>query len=90
MINTVFTIASYTYGPLLGLFSFGLFTKYPVKDKFVPVVAILSPIMVYLINNISIQWFGFYFGYTILLLNGMITFIGLWMIRKKDLPTCQV
>ncbi len=90
VINTVFTIASYTYGPLLGLFSFGLFTKYPVKDKFVPVVAILSPVMAYLINNISIQWFGFYFGYTILLLNGMITFIGLWMIRKKGLPTCQV
>jgi len=90
VINTVFTIASYTYGPLLGLFSFGLFTKYPVKDKFVPIVAILSPAMAYLINNISIQWFGFYFGYTILLLNGMITFIGLWMIRKKGLSTCQV
>lgn len=90
VINTVFTIASYTYGPLLGLFSFGLFTKYPVKDKFVPVVAILSPVMAYLINNISIQWFGFHLGYTVLLLNGMITFIGLWMIRKKALPTSQV
>lgn len=84
VINTVFTIASYTYGPLLGLFSFGLFTKFRVKDKFVPLIAILSPVLAYLLNVLSIKWFGFHFGYTILLFNGIITFIGLWIIRRND------
>ncbi|MEN8123720.1 MAG: sodium:solute symporter [Bacteroidota bacterium] len=84
VINTVFTIASYTYGPLLGLFSFGLFTKFNIRDKLVPVIAIMSPIIAYYVNIISIKWFGFHFGYTILLFNGMITFIGLWIIRKRN------
>jgi len=84
VINTVFTIASYTYGPLLGLFSFGLFTRYKVKDKWVPFIAVLSPVLAYLLNIFSIKWLSFHFGYTILLLNGMITFLGLWMIRKKE------
>ncbi len=83
VINTVFTVASYTYGPLLGLFSFGLFTKYQIKDKWVPVIAVLSPVLAYLFNLLSIKWFGFHFGYTILLFNGIITFLGLLLIRKK-------
>ncbi len=83
VINTVFTVASYTYGPLLGLFSFGLFTKYKIKDKWVPVIAVLSPVMAYLFNLLSMKWFGFHFGYTILLLNGIITFLGLLLIRKR-------
>ncbi len=81
VINTVFTIASYTYGPLLGLYAFGLFTRYRIRDRWVPVVVILSPAMTYLLNIFAIKWFGFYFGYTLLLFNGMITFAGLWMIR---------
>ncbi len=83
VINTVFTVASYTYGPLLGLFSFGLFTKYQIKDKWVPVIAVLSPVLAYLFNLLSIKWFGFHFGYTILLFNGIITFLGLLLIRKN-------
>ncbi len=83
VINMVFTVASYTYGPLLGLFSFGLFTKYQIKDKWVPVIAVLSPVLAYLFNLLSIKWFGFHFGYTILLFNGIITFLGLLLIRKK-------
>ena len=81
VINTVFTIAGYTYGPLLGLYSFGLFTKYKVKDRWVPVVAILSPLMAWLLNLLMIKLFGFYLGYTLLFFNGLITFAGLWMIR---------
>lgn len=83
VINTVFTVASYTYGPLLGLFSFGLFTRYKVNDKMVPVIAVVSPVIAYLLNFLSIKWFGFHFGYTILLFNGVITFFGLWLIRKS-------
>ena len=82
VINTVFTIAGYTYGPLLGLFTFGLFTKYSVRDKWVPIVAILAPIMSYLLSILSIKWFGFHLGYTLFLFNGMLTFIGLWIIRR--------
>ena len=81
VINTVFTIAGYTYGPLLGLYSFGLFTKYKVKDRWVPVVAILSPLMAWLLNLLMIKLFGFYLGYTLLFFNGLITFGGLWLIR---------
>ncbi len=84
VINTVFTIAGYTYGPLLGLFAFGLFTKYKVKDKWVPVVAILSPLMAWLLNLLMIKLFGFYLGYTLLFFNGLITFGGLWLIRIPD------
>ncbi|MEN8247923.1 MAG: sodium:solute symporter [Bacteroidota bacterium] len=84
VINTVFTIAGYTYGPLLGLYAFGLFTKYRVKDKLVPVVALLSPLFAYLTNTLSIELWGFYFGYTILLINGIITFCGLWIIKYRS------
>ncbi len=84
VINTVFTIAGYTYGPLLGLYSFGLFTRYRLRDKWVPVVAILSPLMAWLLNLLTIKWFGFYLGYTLLLFNGIITFAGLWMIRTRE------
>ena len=84
VINTVFTIAGYTYGPLLGLFMFGLFTKYRVRDKWVPIVAILAPLMSYLLNILIIKWFGFYLGYTLLLFNGILTFIGLWIIRNPQ------
>ena len=83
VINTVFTIAGYTYGPLLGLFAFGLFTKYKIKDKLVPVIALAAPIMSYLLNIFCIKWFDFYLGYTLLLFNGIFTFVGLWLIRER-------
>jgi SSS family transporter len=89
VINSVFTAAGYTYGPLLGLFSFGLFTKRPLTDKYVPVVCVLSPLLSYLINisSESLLW-GYKFGFEILLLNGLLTFLGLWAIssRKVDVP----
>ena len=84
VINTVFTIAGYTYGPLLGLYAFGLFTRFRVKDRWVPVVAILSPLMAWLLNLLMIKLFGFYLGYTLLFFNGLITFGGLWMIRTSE------
>jgi Na+/proline symporter len=77
VIAKVFVFAGYTYGPLLGLYAFGLFTKWQVMDKWVPVIAILSPIATYLISVNSIKWFGFEFGFFVLILNGLLSFLGL-------------
>lgn len=84
VINAVFTMAGYTYGPLLGMYSFGLFTKYQIKDKLMPIIAILSPILCYIISSYSEEMFnGYKFGFELLILNGLLTFIGLLIIKKK-------
>jgi Na+/proline symporter len=81
VINAIYQIAGYTYGPLLGLFAFGLFTKMAVKDRFIPVVAILSPILSYLLNT-----YVFDFGFAILIVNGALCFLGLWIIKSPSIP----
>jgi SSS family solute:Na+ symporter len=84
VISAIFTVAGYTYGPLLGLYSFGLFTKLGVRDKLVPVVAILSPVICYILSRYSQQLFnGYRFGFELLVMNGLITFIGLLLTSKK-------
>ena len=84
VVTAVFKVAGYTYGPLLGLFSFGILTKMKVNDQFVPYLGLLSPILTYIININSEAWLGGYkFGYELLLLNGLIMFIGLFLLRKK-------
>ncbi len=83
VINKLFQFAGYTYGPLLGLYAFGLFTKWKVKDKLVPVIAIAAPILSYIISINSLVWFGFEFGFFILILNGLLTFLGLILVRRK-------
>ncbi|MGY5847443.1 sodium:solute symporter [Salegentibacter sp. HM20] len=83
VINKLFEFAGYTYGPLLGLYSFGLFSKWQIKDKWVPLIAILSPVMSYLISTNSLEWFGFEFGFFILILNGFLTYLGLILIRRQ-------
>ena len=87
LIKTLFDIAGYTYGPLLGLFVFGLFVKNrQPNDKIVPFIAILSPILSYLINIYSEELlFGYKFGFEIMILNGLITFIGLLIFNKKEI-----
>lgn len=90
VIDAVLTIAGYTYGPLLGLFSFGVFTKLQIRDRFVPLVSILAPVISYIISLNSAEWFGGYkFGLEILLLNGIIMFLGLLIIsdRKQTAAT---
>ncbi|MEE2931159.1 MAG: sodium:solute symporter [Bacteroidota bacterium] len=77
VIKSLFTVAGYTYGPLLGMFSFGLFTKWQIKDRWVPIVAILSPVICYIIQ-LYIP-----FGFELLIINGMITFFGLYLLRIK-------
>lgn len=89
LIDKVFEIAGYTYGPLLGLYSFGLFVKNRVpNDKLVPYIAIISPILSYLLNIYSKQLFnGYQFGFEILIVNGLITFIALFAVSKRQVLT---
>ncbi len=84
IISSIFKFAGYTYGPLLGLFTFGLFTKYKIKDKLVPIIVIISPILTYLISILpeKMGW-KYQFSFELLLINAGLTFLGLWMIRKK-------
>lgn len=85
VIDAVLTIAGYTYGPLLGLFSFGLFSRRQVKDKFVPLIAVLSPFLSYILSqNSEFLFNGYRFGLEILIVNGMVTFLGLLIISHKD------
>jgi Na+/proline symporter len=84
VIDKLFTIAGYTYGPLLGLYAFGLFSKKQVKDKYVPWIAIASPIICYFLSEYSEQLFqGYKFGFELLILNGVITYIGLSLVTRK-------
>jgi SSS family transporter len=85
VINSVFIIAGYTYGPLLGLYAFGLFTKLKVKDKWVPYLAVLSPALTFAVayNSKKLLW-GYEFGFEALILNGLIMFLGLYLLRKQD------
>ena len=83
VINSIFIAAGYTYGPLLGLFTFGIFTKWDVKDRFVPIVCMASPALSYIINiNSEALLNGYKFGFEILILNGLIMFLGLILIRR--------
>jgi len=84
IVVAVFTVAGYTYGPILGLFVFGMYTKKKVKDKWVPLVGITSPVICFFISTYSEQLFnGYTFGFELLILNGLITILGLWLISKN-------
>ena len=80
VINSIFTAAGYTYGPILGLFAFGMMTKRQIKDKFVLIICIAAPILTYAIEQLANGWFGFF----VLALNGLLTFLGLWLISSKS------
>ena len=77
VIDTIYTLASYTYGPLLGLFCFGLFTKLKPRDRYVPYIAIASPVVCYMIDILTFNVTGYKFGYEMLMFNGLLTFMGL-------------
>ncbi len=83
VIAKIFQFAGYTYGPLLGLYAFGLFTKLKVKDNLVPFICIISPFLTYFISDYSKTHLGFDFGFFILILNGILTFLGLLSIQKQ-------
>jgi Na+/proline symporter len=85
IIDKLFTIAGYTYGPLLGLFTFGLFTKRQVNDRVTPYIAVISPVACYFLSMYSEELFnGYKFGFELLLLNGFLTFMGLWIFSRKQ------
>ena len=79
LIDTLFDVAGFTYGPLLGLYAFGLFTRRQARDGWVPVIAVVSPVVCYILKLNSYQWFSYHFGFEILLLNGLVTFLLLWI-----------
>ena len=83
VISAIYKIASYTYGPLLGLFAYGIYTKKQVIDKFVPFICISSPILTYFSVILTEKYTGYIFGFENLLLNGLITIIGLTIVSKK-------
>jgi len=84
VVVAVFTVAGYTYGPILGLFVFGMFSKRTVKDKWVPLIAVLAPLISYFISRYSEVLFrGYRFGFEILILNGMLTLAGLYFLSKR-------
>jgi len=84
MIGVILKLAGFTYGPLLGLFVFGIFTKYRVKDKFVPYVCIIAPVISYFIDHYQEKIFGnFKIGLELIVINGMLTFIGLFLCRSS-------
>ena len=83
LIDAVYILASYTYGPLLGLFTFGLLTHRQPNDRLVPYICIASPILCYAFDVLTQQLWNYHFGYELLMLNGMLTFVGLWMTRSE-------
>ncbi len=84
VIDSLLTVAGYTYGPLLGLFAFGIFTNYKIKDRYVWIVALASVAIVFMLGNIPADYLGGYMiGYELLPINGFFTFIGLILIRRK-------
>jgi Na+/proline symporter len=85
VINLVYQLASYTYGPLLGFFFFGILTRYQVRDRWMPYVAVLSPVFCFLLDRLSNTFFHFGFGFTLLIVNGLFTFMGMWILKKPAL-----
>lgn len=82
VVNSIFTAAGYTYGPLVGLFAFGMLTKRAVADKLVPYICIVSPLLCFVINTNSMAWFGYAMSFELIVLNGLITFLLLWITGK--------
>lgn len=81
VISSLFTVAGYTYGPLLGLYAFGFYTRRQVKDRLVPIICIMAPLLSFILSSNSEKWLnGYQFGFEILLVNGLFTMIGLWII----------
>lgn len=84
-INAVYSLAAYTYGPILGMFIFGMGCKKPVHDRWVPLVAVASPIICYILQSNSEAWFGGYqISFELLIINALITALGLCFLIRKD------
>ena len=84
VIDAIYIMCSYTYGPLLGLFAFGLLTRRKTNDRYVPYIAVASPFICFILDQLVTRYYGYSFGYELLMLNGMLTFVGLWTVRRYD------
>ncbi len=82
VIDAIYILCSYTYGPLLGLFAFGLLTKRPANDRVVPYICVASPIACYVLDLIVGQYTDYHFGYELLMLNGLLTFLALCLTKR--------
>jgi hypothetical protein len=88
MIGVILKVAGYTYGPLLGLFSFGILTSRQVNDRYVPLIAVISPLICFIIDKYQAQLLGgFEIGLELLIINGLLTFAGLWAISHNPKKT---
>lgn len=83
VIDLVYQLAAYTYGPLLGFFFFGILTKYKVRDRWMPYVAVASPLFCLLLDFTGKHFFNFGFGFTLLIFNGLFAFVAMWLLRTK-------
>ena len=90
LIDAVYILASYTYGPLLGLFAFGLFTRWQPIDRLVPYICVASPLICYALDTAVGYIWNYHFGYELLMLNGLFTFVGLWLTSVKDVRKRQI
>lgn len=83
ILNAIYVMASYTYGPLLGLYVFGLFTKRRIDDRFTPYICLAAPLICGLLDHYAPLWWGYSFGYELLMLNGLLTFGALWVNKSR-------
>ena len=90
LIDAIYIMVSYTYGPLLGLFAFGLFTKKKPNDSWAPYICVASPLLCYALDQWAQAYWDYRFGYELLMLNGVLTFTGLWIsVRYTRSAACQ-
>ncbi len=87
VLDAIYTIVSYTYGPLLGLYAYGLFSRRPTCDRAVPFIAVAAPLLCGVLDYVSRHCWGYAFGYELLMLNGALTFAGLWVTGRKGIGT---
>lgn len=83
VLDAVYVIASYTYGPLLGLFGFGMFTSRVPRGVWIPLICVASPVICFLLDRYTTSHFGYHFGYELLMLNGLLTFMGLFAVSRS-------
>jgi Na+/proline symporter len=88
VIDAIYVMCGYTYGPLLGLFAFGMLTKRMPRDKYVPYICMASPLVCYAIDTFTWQWSGYRFGYELLMLNGLLTFLAL-TVSSRCIPSVE-
>lgn len=89
VIDAIYIMCSYTYGPLLGLFAFGMLTKRTTNDRYVPYIAVASPLLCFALDQAVSHYLGYKFGYELLMLNGLITFAGIALLPKQPYNHCQ-